>query len=89
MKQPNPRIECVDGTTLSVQASQYCYCEPRDDDGPYVRKEVGFICGADGAPLTPPSSWADFADGEFPSDVYGYVPVEMIEEFIVEHGGRK
>jgi hypothetical protein len=38
--------------------------------------------------MTPPDTWQNYADGEFPSDVYGYVPVELVEAFIESHGGR-
>jgi len=88
MKPIAPRIKCVDGVSLSVQASQYAYCLPRQDEGPYHAVEVGFIEDADGKPMVPPESWAEFADGQFPSDVYGYVPVEIVESFIETHGGR-
>lgn len=83
------RTVCADGTSLSIQASQFHYCTPRDDQGPYTKKEVGFIFDAAGQQMAPPESWAEYADGDFPSDVYGWVPVDLIEEFIVAHGGRK
>lgn len=88
MKPLAPRILCEDGTVLSVQASQYHYCSPREDEGPYSRVEVGFIKDATGAAVTPPEDWREYGDGCFPSDVYGYVPVELVEAFITEHGGR-
>lgn len=84
-----PRIICKDGVSLSVQASEYTYCSPRNNKGPHYQKEVGFILDAEGKDLTPPDSWRDYADGEFPSDVYGYVPVKLIEEFIESHGGAQ
>lgn len=88
MKPLAPRIICADGTVLSVQASQYHYCSPREDEGPYDSVEVGFIKDGAGVPLTPPEDWREHGDGCFPSDVYGYVPVEKVEAFIAEHGGR-
>lgn len=91
MKPLNPRIYCADGVSLSVQANQYAYCSPRIDDLPkwqdYLKVEVGFITDADKAPLTPPETWSPYSDGEFPSDVYGYIPVELVESFIESHGG--
>jgi hypothetical protein len=64
------------------------YCTPREDKGPYLAMEVGYILDANGDQLTPPESWADYTDGPaFPNDVYGYVPVELIESFIADHGG--
>lgn len=86
-KKPVGRTVCADGTSLSVQASAFHYCIPRDNEGPYIRMEVGFIEDKNGAPLTPPDAWAEYADGEFPNAVYGYVPVALIDAFIVEHGG--
>jgi hypothetical protein len=84
-----PRTICSDGTSLSIQASRTHYCTPREDEGPYLALEVGYILDANGDQLTPPESWADYTDGsEFPNDVYGYVPVELIESFIANHGGR-
>lgn len=80
-------IECADGTTLSVQASAFHYCTPRDDNGPYVAYEVGFI-EREGQPVTPPDLWRKFADGdEFPNNVYGWVPRGMVEDFVRAHGG--
>ena len=83
------RTICSDGTSLSIQASRTHYCRPREDEGPYLAMEVGYILDANGNQLTPPESWVDYTDGPaFPSDVYGYVPVELIESFIADHGGR-
>jgi hypothetical protein len=53
----------------------------------YVSVEVGFIEDSNGAVVIPPDEWREHA-GEFPSDVYGYVPVEMVEAFIAAHGGE-
>ena len=78
-----PKIHCVDGAIVSVQASEWHYCTPRNNHGPYTHVEVGY-------PSTnPPDLWAVYADGEFPSDVYGYVPVELVEQFIESHGGER
>ena len=82
IKELHDHIFCADGTKVSVQASHTHYCTPRNDTGPYTRLEVGYP-SAD-----PPEAWAKYADGEYPSDVYGYVPVAMIREFIEAHGGE-
>lgn len=34
-------LVCKDGTTLSVQASEYHYCHPRNNDGPWTAFETG------------------------------------------------
>lgn len=88
MKPIADKIKCKDGVSLSVQASRFHYSSPRDDDGPYTAVEVGFIQDADGNAVTPPDSWREYAEGEFPNDVYAYVPVELVEDFITSHGGR-
>lgn len=83
MKPQNPRIVCADGTSLSVQASELHYCIPRSNTGPYTKVEVGFIEGA-----SPPDTWRLYADsGEVPSDIYAFVPVDLVREFISTHGG--
>jgi hypothetical protein len=80
-----PRIECVDGFNMSVQASYYHYATPRDDFADhYTHVEVGFPSMGDEL-LTP------YADD--PEDVietiYGYVPVEIVVAVIEKHGGIK
>jgi hypothetical protein len=85
-----PRVKCKDGTTLSVQASRYHYSKPRQDEGPYANVEVGYIEDAQGKTVTPPGGWREYSDGsEFPNDVYGYIPRELVEKFIAEHGGAE
>lgn len=77
-----PHITCKDGTTLSVQASENHYCKPRNNVGPYTHVEVGY-------PSTyPPDTWRDYADGDPDnSDVWGYIPTELVEAYITAHGG--
>lgn len=74
-KQPVSLVECADGTTLSVQASQWHYCTPRKDEGPYTEVEVWCVS----APVTE----FDY-DSEDPS---AYVPIEDVVRFIDNHGG--
>ena len=76
-------IRCADGTKVSVQASHMHYCKPRDDIGPYTHVEVGY------PDVDPPESWAEYGDGDYPSSVYGYVPVELVREYIAAHGGEQ
>jgi hypothetical protein len=77
------RVECADGAHVSVQASQYHYCAPRNDSGPYTHIEAGFPSAV------PPASWMEFCeDADRPTDtVYGYMPVSCVWEFIDAHGG--
>lgn len=77
-----PQVECVDGLKMSVQASAYHYCSPRDSEGPWYNVEVGF-------PTREVAEIAGFAeDPSRPTDtVYGYVPLEKVAEAIVNAGG--
>ena len=88
MKQ-EPRFYCADGVSLSIQASKYHYASPRNDSRPswtqYDCVEVGFIKDANNQPVAPPEEWRQYSDGEFPSDVYGYVPVALVHKFIADH----
>jgi len=78
------RIECADGFSLSVQASHCAYCSPRMNLGPWDQVEVGF-------PSDVPDQIMDYCeDPAQPTDsVYGYVPIELVEDLITAHGGMK
>ncbi len=80
------RITCKDGESLSVQASEYHYCKPRENRGPYFCVEVGFPS------VEPPEKWKEYFDGDWDSQgrtagVYGYVPIDLVVDFINAHGG--
>ena len=85
-----PRIVCLDGESISVQASEYHYCEPRIilENGDYTRVEVGYPS------CEPPESWHKYAEGESYIDdldycdtIYAFIPIELVKEFIKKHGG--
>jgi len=77
-----PRIVCFDGFSMSVKASEYSYCAPRNNFGPWSEVEVGFP-SAESKFLMP---YAE--DESCPTDtVYGYVPLSVVVEVIIEHGG--
>ena len=80
-----PRIECVDGTSLSVQAGRTHYCSPRDNNGPWSKVEIGFPS------ITPSDAIMEYCeDSSDPTGtVYGYVPIELVCDFINDHGGIK
>ena len=81
-RSPRPHITCADGTWLSVQASEYTYCDPRVNNAPeYFEVEVMVDEN-----LVP--SWGKWQDGEG-SNIFGYVPVSVVNEFIEKHGGIK
>lgn len=78
-----PKIVCADGFTMSVQASAFHYCTPRDSFGPWNSVEIGF-------PSERVEAFMPYIDGEAsdPTDtVYGYVPIELVAQAIVDHGG--
>jgi len=79
----NDRIECADGFSMSVQASSYSYCVPRDDNADnYTEVEVGF-------PSDYESLLAPYAESkeEYLKTVYGYVPIQLIVDVCAKHGG--
>ncbi len=80
------RLTLKDGESLSVQASKYHYCTPREDRGPYMAVEVGFPS------VEPPETWREYFDGDWENQdrtgsVYGYVPIDLVIDFINAHGG--
>ena len=77
-------VTCPDGLTVSIQASEVHYCTPRDNTGPYTSVELGF------PNQIPPKEILEYADDkDSPTDtVYGYVPVDLVKEWIESHGGK-
>lgn len=78
------RIECADGFSLSVQASEMHYCSPRQNEGPWDSVELGF-------PSEVEEMLLDYAESpEAPTEtVYGHVPLELVEALVEKHGGIK
>lgn len=69
---------CADGTTMSVQASQFHYCSPRSDVGPYTSVEIWRI----------KSTSQEVTQFEYdPDEPSGYVPIEQVAAFIDACGG--
>lgn len=74
--QIRPRIVCSDGFSVSIQASVFHYCSPRNNFGPYDRFEIGF-------PSSPVISWLNYAEGNVELEdatglVYPQVPLHLI-----------
>lgn len=75
-------VRCADGFNMSVQASQYNYCSPRNNTGPWDSVEVGF-----------PSAYEfclmPYAEepGRPTETIYGYVPNKLVRSIIDAHGG--
>lgn len=74
-KPQSDSVKCADGTTLSVQASEYHYCTPRDNKGPYTHVEVWCVS-------------SDVTEFEYSEEgPSAYVPIEDVVRFIDNHGG--
>lgn len=83
MYKRNKMVVCADGFSMSVQAHDGAYCEPRKDaQRKYTLVEIGFP-SVEEALIMP---WAE--DERKPTDtVYPYVPVDVVTNVIVKHGG--
>ena len=80
-----PKLVLNDGTTMSVQASSFHYCNPRNDYGPYHEVEVGYVEDKDGNAVvfeTPNYK----CSGRW-SDVYSFIDTHVLMDFIEIHGG--
>jgi hypothetical protein len=88
MKDSNPIIKCADGFAISVQADHSRYCTPREDypNVPYTHVECGYPSSK---PVT--EALLDYAEmcgtDDYRETVYGYVPVEVVEAELDNHGG--
>ena len=77
------RVVCADGFSMSVQASEGSYCNPRTDDAiRYDAVEVGY-------PSEEESLIIQFAENkeEPTATVYGWVPSEVVSLVLAKHGG--
>ena len=101
MAPMRPRVELADGTSISVQASSGHYCEPRADGlRHYTAVEVGFPADIEFFAEWAEREW-ELGDpcptcGEVPeakatgySGVAGWVPVEVVNEYIESRGGPR
>ena len=77
------KVVCADGFTMSVQASAWNYCRPQvNAASKYESVEVGFPSVKE--PMLMP--WVE--DSSDPTGtVYAYVPVEIVTNVLVKHGG--
>ena len=75
MRENRPEATFADGFKMSIQASDDHYCQ-KADDGSYASVEIGFPSSSE--PLL-----NDYGDGE----VYGYVPLTVVDAIIAKHGG--
>ena len=82
MQIVRPRVRCADGYTVSVQAGEMRYSEPRLDTGWYGKVELGY-------PTAEEEELRDYAEKkrDLCGTVYGFVPVKLVDEVLTKHGG--
>ena len=83
MKKSYEMVQCVDGFTVSIQASATHYCEPRSNAvSVYESVELGF-------PNRPCAFIKDYAEDpeNLTGTVYGYVPAHIVRKMNAAHGG--
>jgi hypothetical protein len=76
MRQPVSAITCRDGSVFSVQASEFTYCTPRDNTGPWTAVEVMTI-----TPGVTPRHWEQDDSG-----IGAWVPIEAVAQEILDRG---
>lgn len=79
-----PQIVCASGLKMSVQASAFHYCTPRESEGPWSTVEIGFPTERVEALMKWMEDWGDTDPTEA---VYAYVPVEVVAQVIADNGG--
>lgn len=74
-----PRIFCNDGFSISVQASEFHYCEPRKltSSGEYKSVECGYP-SKDVSELHPYEEGIGVAEN---------VPLDLVDSILEQHGG--
>lgn len=79
---PTKRVVCKDGFSVSIQANRYSYCNPiKDKAWPYTKVELGYPNELD-------NLVEDYAEDAGSLDtVYGFVPIDIVNELIKKHGG--
>lgn len=80
-----PRVHaiCSDGFRISIQASEFHYCSPRVNGADsYENVELGFPSREDELIM----AYAEDPD-EPTETVYGFVPIEIVNQLIEKHGG--
>jgi len=82
---PLPRIECLDGFSMSVQAGKYSnYARPRTENAPhYTHVEVGFPSRVEPLLL----DYQEHTDNGPMDCCYREVPIEVVLQVTKKHGG--
>jgi len=87
IKPINKVAVCADGFQMSVQASHFHYCSPRNDEGPYSTVEVGFPSEKEDLLVPYAELWNDDGSADYTDLVYAYVPSSVVLEVVAKHGG--
>lgn len=82
-KPIKPRTICVDGFSISIQASRFAYCSPRENEGPYSHVECGFPSDVPGWELL------TYAQDKYDptNTIYPWVPYDIVRAELLSHGG--
>ena len=83
MVEARAKCVCADGFSMSIQASEFNYCIPRQNNAErYEAVEIGF-------PTAEEPLLLEYAeDATRPTKtVYSYVPVGIVTTVIAKHGG--
>ena len=92
------RVVFNNGGSISIQASRTAYCEPRNDEGPYTKMELGYPSKDTVLPENllkyVEQSVVYNDDGSMGTNdpynsVYPYVPLVVIRHLIDSNGGIK
>ena len=78
-----PKIVCTDGFKMSVQGHEMTYSIPKKVTTEFQAMEIGF-------PSQQEDLIMEFIDrpGHEPTQsVYGFIPIDLIEQIIEKHGG--
>ena len=77
------RVVCKSGFQMSVQASEFSYCSPRENGAPkYTEVEIGM-------PSMTEPMLLEYAEdpGNPTGTVYAWVPSQVVTNVIAKHGG--
>lgn len=78
------RVVCADGFSVSIQAHDGAYCEPRRDS--YTAGYQSVELGYPNRPCIFINKYAE--DSSRPTDtVYAYVPASVVRKMLLAHGG--
>lgn len=80
-------VVCKDGFAMSVQASEFHYCRPKDNKGPYASVEVGNPNQKEELLMPFMREGEDGADTKPTMTYYPYVPSNLVSAIIKKHGG--